>query len=144
MSLECCDSGGSIMILSCSGGSNVGQLANQTAVELTREGFGKMYCLAGVGGGLPGFVRSARDVEELIVIDGCEMACGRALLLEADVPIKNYVIVTLLGIEKNYDFNLKSADLDKVKGAAKKACGGHQTLSPGSRRGKEGDAPCSG
>lgn len=30
------------MILACSGDSNVGQLSNQAAVELTREGFGKM------------------------------------------------------------------------------------------------------
>jgi uncharacterized metal-binding protein len=52
------------MILSCSGGSNVGQLANQAAVELTREGFGKMYCLAGVGGLLSGFVQSARDASQ--------------------------------------------------------------------------------
>lgn len=35
------------MILACSGGSNVGQLSNQAAIELTQEGFGKMFCLAG-------------------------------------------------------------------------------------------------
>ena len=37
---ECCTSSGNIMLLPCSGGSNVGQLANQAAVELTQEGFG--------------------------------------------------------------------------------------------------------
>jgi hypothetical protein len=42
MTEECCASGGNIMILlGCSGGSNVGQLSNQTAVELPQEGFGK-------------------------------------------------------------------------------------------------------
>ncbi len=30
-----------IMILACSGGSNVGQLSNQTAIDLAREGVGK-------------------------------------------------------------------------------------------------------
>jgi len=51
------------MILACSGGSNVGQLSNQAAVALTREGFGKMYCLAGVGGlQEPVAGRSAGDV----------------------------------------------------------------------------------
>jgi uncharacterized metal-binding protein len=49
MAEECCGPGGTVMILACSGGSNVGQLANQAAVELTQEGFGKMFCLAGVG-----------------------------------------------------------------------------------------------
>jgi uncharacterized metal-binding protein len=40
------------MILACSGGSNVGQLSNQAAVDLIREGFSKMFCLAGIGGHL--------------------------------------------------------------------------------------------
>ena len=56
MAEECCVPGGNIMILVCSGGSNVGQLSNQAAVELTQEGFGKMFCLAGIGGQLSGFV----------------------------------------------------------------------------------------
>jgi uncharacterized metal-binding protein len=38
MSDECCAPSGNIMILACSEGSNVGQLSNQAAVELTREG----------------------------------------------------------------------------------------------------------
>jgi len=41
MSQVCCETNENIMILACSGGSNVGQLSNQAAVELTREGFGK-------------------------------------------------------------------------------------------------------
>jgi len=62
MAEECCVPSGNVMILACSGGSNVGQLANQAAVELTQEGFGKIYCLAGIGGHLDGFVQSAKDV----------------------------------------------------------------------------------
>jgi uncharacterized metal-binding protein len=50
MTENCCATGGNIMIPTCSGGSNVGQLSNQAAVELTQEGFGKMFCLAGIGG----------------------------------------------------------------------------------------------
>jgi uncharacterized metal-binding protein len=50
------------MILACSGGSNVGQMVNRAAFELTQEGFGKMFCLAGIGGHLSEFVQSARDV----------------------------------------------------------------------------------
>ena len=57
MSEKCCTSGGDVMILPCSGGSNVGQLANKAAVELTQEGFGKIFCLAGIGGPLSGFVQ---------------------------------------------------------------------------------------
>lgn len=119
MSDECCAPGGNIMILPCSGGSNVGQLANQAAVELTQEGFGKIYCLSGIGGRLSGFVQSAKAVEQMVVIDGCEVACGKATLESAGVPLKNYLVVTDLGIEKNKDFNLKPEDVATVKHAVK-------------------------
>ncbi len=40
MAEECCAPSGNVMILACSGGSNVGRPANQAAVELTQEGLG--------------------------------------------------------------------------------------------------------
>jgi uncharacterized metal-binding protein len=64
---------GNIMILACSGGSNVGQVSNQATVELTQEGFGKIFCFAGVGGHIGGFVQSAKDVPQTVAIDGCEI-----------------------------------------------------------------------
>jgi len=121
MANECCINGDNVMILACSGGSNVGQLANQAAVELTREGVGKMFCLAGIGGQLGNFVQSARDVSRLVVIDGCLLGCARATLEKAEVPMKGYVVLTDLGIEKNKDFNLKQEELQKVKEAIKAA-----------------------
>jgi uncharacterized metal-binding protein len=124
MAEECCVPGGNVMILACSGGSNVGQLANQAAVELTQEGFGKMYCLAGIGGHLGGFVQSAKDVPQMVAIDGCSACCSKATLEHAEVPIKSYLILTDLGIEKNKDLNLKKDDLNKVKEAVKGACRG--------------------
>jgi uncharacterized metal-binding protein len=124
MAEDCCAPSGNVMILACSGGSNVGQLANQAAVELTQEGFGKMYCLAGIGGHLSGFVQSAKDVPEMVVIDGCPTCCSKAILEHAEVPIKSYLILTDLGIEKNKDFKLKREDLDRVKEAVKEACKG--------------------
>jgi uncharacterized metal-binding protein len=122
MAKECCTPGGNIMILACSGGSNVGQLSNQAAIELTREGFGKMFCLAGIGGHLGGFVRSAKDVSIMVAIDGCEVGCAKAILDHAEIPTKNYLVLTDLGIEKNKDFNLKTEDIQKVKAAIKSVC----------------------
>ena len=65
MGADCCQPKVTTMILACSGGSNVGQLSNQAAVELTQEGFGKLSCLAGVGAHLSGFVQSARDIDRI-------------------------------------------------------------------------------
>jgi len=117
------------MILSCSGGSNVGQLSNQAAIQLTREGFGRMFCLAGIGGHLSGFVQSAKDIDIMVVIDGCQVGCAKAILEQAEVPFKNYVVITELGIDKNKDFSLKAEDISKVKNAVAESCNGKISLA---------------
>jgi uncharacterized metal-binding protein len=119
MAESCCVPGGNVMILACSGGSNVGQLSNQAAIELTQEGYGKMFCLAGIGAHLTGFIQSAKDVPSMVVIDGCSQACAKKTLEHAEIPMKSYVVLTDLGIEKNKDFNLKRDEIDKVKTAIK-------------------------
>lgn len=130
MTENCCSSGGNIMILACSGGSNVGQLSNQAAIELTREGFGKMFCLAGIGGKLSGFVQSAKDVENMVAIDGCPVGCAKAILEQAEVPLKNHLVITELGIEKNKNFTLRAEDIVKVKSAVFNTCGINPGVSP--------------
>lgn len=109
------------MILSCSGGCNVGQLTNRAAVELTQDGVGKMFCLAGIGGQLNGFIQSARDVAQMVVIDGCSVGCAKTTLDKAQVPMKTYLVVTDLGIEKNKDLTLKTEEIRMVKDAVKEA-----------------------
>jgi uncharacterized metal-binding protein len=135
MAEDCCSSNGNIMILACSGGSNVGQLSNQAAVELTQEGFGKMFCLAGIGGQLSGFVQSAKDVPEMVAIDGCQVGCAKAILEQAQVPLKNYIVLTDEGIEKNKNFKLNRSDINRVKLAVKKVMDGPSFAS------KDSDAP---
>lgn len=132
MAGNCCEGGSKIMILACSGGSNVGQLSNQAAIELTQEGFGKMFCLAGIGGQLSGFVQSAKDVPEMVAIDGCQVGCAKAILEQAQVPLKNYIVITEAGIEKNKNFALNRSDIDQVKLAVRKAMGSPSSASTAS------------
>ena len=81
------------------------------------------YFLAeGIGGHFGGFVQSAKDVPSMVAIDGCEVGCAKAILDHAEVPAKNYLVLTELGIEKNKDFNLKTEDIQKVKTALKSLC----------------------
>ena len=118
------------MILACSGGSNVGQLSNQAAVELTQEGFGKMFCLAGIGGHLNGFVQSATDIPQMVAIDGCSLGCAKAILEHTEIPNKGYLVLTDLGIEKNKDFKLKREEIEKVKKAIREVCNQEQAAIP--------------
>jgi uncharacterized metal-binding protein len=123
MSEDCCASTVPTMILACAGGSNVGQLSNQAAVELTQEGFGKLFCLAGIGAHLSGFVLSARDIPQLVVIDGCEVACAKGILEQAEVPVRGYLVLTELGIEKNKNLKLNREEVEKVKQAVRDLSG---------------------
>jgi uncharacterized metal-binding protein len=123
MAADCCQPQVNTMILTCSGGSNVGQLSNQAAVELTQEGFGKLSCLAGVDAHLSGFVQSARDIDNLVVIDGCEVGCAKGVLEQAEVPLRGYLVITGLGIEKNKDLNLKQEEVNRVKEAVRRLQG---------------------
>jgi uncharacterized metal-binding protein len=123
MAEECCGPTVPRMILACAGGSNVGQLTNQAAVELTQEGFGKLFCLAAIGAQLIGFVQSAKDVPQLVVIDGCEVACARKVLEEAGVPVRGYLVLTELGIEKNKNLQLVKEEIERVKAAVRDLAG---------------------
>jgi uncharacterized metal-binding protein len=119
MAEECCTPTVPRMILACAGGSNVGQLSNQAAVELTQEGFGKLFCLAGIGAHLSGFVQSAKDIPEMVVIDGCEVACAKGVLEQAGVPVRGYLVLTAMGIEKNKNLALNREEVEKVKQAVR-------------------------
>ena len=111
-----------IMILACSGGSYEGQLANRAAWELTGEGLGRMFCLTGIGANISGFVQSAKDAPQIVVIDGCETACARILLENTGVAVTEHVIVSLLDVKKTDGVQLDPDDVAAVKHAVQLAC----------------------
>ena len=55
----------------------MGAIADQAARKLTKEGFGKMYCLAGIGGRVEAFLANTRGAAKVLVIDGCAQECAR-------------------------------------------------------------------
>ena len=77
MADSCCAEGSNRMIIWCAGAANVGQMTNQIAVELSKEGFGRLFCLAGIAAHRSGFVRSVKDSEDMLVLDGCPIACTK-------------------------------------------------------------------
>lgn len=109
---ECSCQASEIVLFPCSGGSNVGQIANAAAVQLTREGRGRMYCLAGVGGDVSGIVESTKGAPVRVAIDGCAIGCARATLRRIGVePEVTLVLTDDLGIEKNKCFDLPNEQI---------------------------------
>ncbi len=103
-----------ILIFPCSGGSNVGQIANEAGVKLTQQGMGKFFCLAGIGGHVSGMIESTKAGKMLVAVDGCQVACAKKILEHAGFNIDEYVQVTDLGIEKNHNLNPLIPDVEKV------------------------------
>lgn len=71
------------LIFACSGAADVGAIADQAARHLTRGGVGNMYCLAGIGGRVPGIVKSTEAASAVLAIDGCPIDCARKTLEQA-------------------------------------------------------------
>jgi uncharacterized metal-binding protein len=117
MSESCCNKGSNRMILACAGAANTGQMTYRLALEMTREGRGNLFCLAGIGAHLSGFVASARDAEEMLVLDGCPLACASKNLEQADIPVRNHFIMTELGVKKQHGKSPTVGQTAKVKEA---------------------------
>ena len=103
-----------ILIFPCSGGSNVGQIANDAAKKLTTQGVGKMYCLAGIGGHVSGLIESTKAAKRIITIDGCPVQCTKKTLEHAGFKPDVHVVVTDLGIQKRLDFKIENDEIKKV------------------------------
>lgn len=103
-----------ILVFSCSGSSNVGQIANLAALKLTQDGVGRMYCLSGIGGHVSGMIESTKAAKMIVGIDGCPVACAQKILEHAGFKAHEYVQVTEMGIEKNHGFDYPRSEIDKV------------------------------
>lgn len=95
------------LVYSCSGCSSAAQMANHLALRLDREKLAEMSCIAGVGGGVPGLVKTARSGRPILALDGCVMACVTACLANAGVAADRHVLLSKFGVKK-----LKHADAD--------------------------------
>ena len=116
---KCLGEADEVLIFPCSGGSNVGQIANETVKRLTSQGVGGMYCLAGIGGHISGFAEATREVKKVVAIDGCPVHCARKTLEHAECPVNVHVVVTELGIRKTSNLLLDKKDIAKVENAVK-------------------------
>lgn len=96
------------LVYACSGCSSAAQMANQMALWLDREGVAEMSCIAGVGGGVTGLVRTAKSGRAILALDGCVLACVSACLAQAGVVADEHVVLSDSGVRKR-----KHADFDQ-------------------------------
>jgi len=99
----------------CHGSANVGQLGNDAARELFKEGKLKIACIAAVGAQNPDFIKPFQSGKTVFCVDGCSMRCASKTLEYGNIPVVNSMVVSDLGIEKNHDLDLNGDELEQVK-----------------------------
>jgi uncharacterized metal-binding protein len=95
---DCC--GGPKLIFACSGAADVGAIADQAARKLTREGAGRMYCMAGLSGDGGPMVEATRKASSILAIDGCNGDCVKKTLERLGFKDYAHLRATDLGLEK--------------------------------------------
>ena len=94
----CC--GAPQLIFPCSGGSDVGALSDLAARQMTRDGTGKMYCLAGIGGQIPGILSTTQSASKILAIDGCPMNCAKKILERVGFSQFEHLCLSDAGFQK--------------------------------------------
>ena len=97
---QCSCSSAPKFIFPCSGASDVGGLSDQAARQMAKDGTGKMYCLAGIGGRVEGIMANTRAAGRIVVIDGCEQECARKTMELAGFKDFQHLKLAEMGFKK--------------------------------------------
>ena len=123
--IPCTCAGGdkSRIIFPCCGQANTGQISNQVAIQLDEEGYGGYACTALLASS-ESLAKKANDVDEVVAIDGCGMACAKKIVEKTGVPVHQHLVITDLGIEKKSgDRSFSPDEVESIASAAWKGEG---------------------
>ncbi|WP_447890616.1 putative zinc-binding protein [Pseudomonas hormoni] len=102
------------LIYSCSGCSNVAQLANTLAVRLDRSGLAEMSCIVGVGGHVAALVNKARSGRRIFALDGCPLQCVENCLKQHGLHADVHLILSHYGLRKRFGEDCTEAQGDEL------------------------------
>lgn len=88
------------IVYSCSGCSNLAQIAHDLALNMDRDGIAEMSCISGVIGKVGPVLKMAQSGRPIIAIDGCNLCCTKACLDACDIEIKLHFDISQYGFEK--------------------------------------------
>lgn len=97
---SCGCSGGPKLIFACSGAADVGEITDKAARKLTRDGVGRMFCAAGIGGRISGILKTSEAADSILAIDGCPLNCVKSSLEQAGLNTFRHLQLADLGLEK--------------------------------------------
>lgn len=88
------------LIFACSGAADVGAIADQAARRMTKDGAGRMFCMAGIGGRVSGILATTEAASRILAIDGCPLNCVKNSLEQAGFTKYEHLQLADLGMAK--------------------------------------------
>lgn len=95
---SCCDS--PALIFSCSCRSDVGVIAEKSAIKLNDAKIGKMCKLDKIDSHTSGILKAKESATKILVIDGCPVDCSKKTLEYAGLKGIEHFRITDMGMEK--------------------------------------------
>lgn len=130
------------IIFPCAGQANVGQLTNLAALQLTEEGYGSIACVALLAIGTESLVANAMSADEVVILDGCPMQCGKKIAGAQGVAAGQHLVLTELGITKGPSKTYTDDDIGRIVAACRKGEGRKgDIVKPGKKNGGK-DSGC--
>jgi len=88
------------LIFACSGAADVGEISDPAARKMSKDGLGKMFCLAGIGGRVEPVMQKTRSASKILAIDGCGLDCVKNCLEQVGFTEFRHLQIAELGMEK--------------------------------------------
>lgn len=88
------------IVYSCSGCSNLAQMAHNISLTLDGDGIAEMSCISGVVGNVKPIMDLAKSGRTIIAIDGCDLGCTKACLDKSGIKTDHYLKISDIGFEK--------------------------------------------
>ncbi len=101
------------LIFACSGAADVGEISDRAARKMSKNGLGKMFCLAGIGGRIEPVIQKTRSASKILAIDGCGLDCVKNCLEQAGFNEFRHLQIAELGMEKGKS-PVTDENIDKV------------------------------
>ena len=96
---------GKPIVYSCSGCSNLAQMAHNISLNLDGDGLAEMSCISGVVGKVGPIMDLANSGRPIIAIDGCSLSCTNACLEASGLKADYYYQISDLGFDKRSKWN---------------------------------------
>jgi len=90
------------LVHACSGASNLGQLTNEIAIRLDRNGLAEMSCAEALSG------------RPVVAISGCSLACASRLLVEHGVTVTSAFQLENRGVLKAKHVSVDAASGERI------------------------------